>query len=86
METFDHINQNETSITLNWTTKNDFNYTLELDGKQENFTQQSTGSIKHVVRNLINGTEYEFKLFTVFDYARSSGKTLAAVTGKSFLL
>ncbi|XP_024141460.1 receptor-type tyrosine-protein phosphatase H isoform X1 [Oryzias melastigma] len=80
VETFDHINQNETSITLNWTTKNDFNYTLELDGKQENFTQQSTGSIKHVVRNLINGTEYEFKLFTVFDYARSSGKTLTAVT------
>ncbi|XP_036073194.1 receptor-type tyrosine-protein phosphatase H isoform X2 [Oryzias melastigma] len=85
VETFDHINQNETSITLNWTTKNDFNYTLELDGKQENFTQQSTGSIKHVVRNLINGTEYEFKLFTVFDYARSSGKTLTAVTVPSKL-
>uniref|UniRef100_A0A3P9JAD9 protein-tyrosine-phosphatase n=1 Tax=Oryzias latipes TaxID=8090 RepID=A0A3P9JAD9_ORYLA len=81
-ENFAHIDQNETSITLTWDpVANISNYTLLINGKEEeNITGSSRGTIKHVVPNLTSGTRNEFRLFTVFDYARSSGKDITAVT------
>ncbi|RVE59552.1 hypothetical protein OJAV_G00190000 [Oryzias javanicus] len=81
VEKFTPIDQNETSITLTWNSMTEFNYTLVLNGNEKNFTQeQSTGSIEHVFMGLESGTEYEFSLFTVLDYARSIGYNITAVT------
>lgn len=79
--------QSENSITLTWTPVNKFNYTLIVNGKEkENFTQPSSDLKEYVVGDLTSGTEHEFRLFTVFKYARSSGEDITAVTGKASLV
>uniref|UniRef100_A0A3P9HU73 protein-tyrosine-phosphatase n=1 Tax=Oryzias latipes TaxID=8090 RepID=A0A3P9HU73_ORYLA len=82
VENFKFLDQNETSITLTWDSVENISiYTLWINGKEEeNITESSRGTIKHVVPNLTSGTRFEFSLFTVFDYARSSGNNITAVT------
>ncbi|XP_038157020.1 receptor-type tyrosine-protein phosphatase H-like [Cyprinodon tularosa] len=79
-ETFQHINQTETSITLQWTKVGDIkDYTLSYNGKDVNITN-TEGNGKYTVPRLTSGTRYSFTLYTVFDYARSRGKNITAVT------
>ncbi|XP_047233435.1 receptor-type tyrosine-protein phosphatase H-like isoform X2 [Girardinichthys multiradiatus] len=79
-ERFEHITQNETSITLQWTKVEEINtYTLRYNDKEVNITH-SEGSGTYTVSGLTSATRYNFTLFTVFDYAPSRGKTITAVT------
>ncbi|MEQ2304924.1 hypothetical protein AMECASPLE_032248, partial [Ameca splendens] len=79
-ERFEHITQNETSITLQWTKVEEINtYTLHYNDMKVNITH-SEGSGTYTVSGLTRTTRYNFTLFTVFDYAPSRGKTITAVT------
>ncbi|XP_044193633.1 receptor-type tyrosine-protein phosphatase eta-like isoform X2 [Thunnus albacares] len=79
-EDFKSVGQNETSITLQWNKVEDIlNYTLVFNGKEINVTA-SADQVKHNVSGLTSGTKYDFTLFTVFEYAKSSGVNLTAVT------
>ena len=77
---FKAIDQNETSITLQWEkVDNILNYTLVFNGSEINVYQ-----VTHTILQLTSGTKYEFSLFTVFESVKSSGVNLTAVTGKMF--
>ncbi|KAM4715240.1 receptor-type tyrosine-protein phosphatase H-like [Anableps anableps] len=79
-ESFEHVTQTETSITLRWTKVGDIDsYTLSYNGEDVNIAH-SEGGGTHTVSGLSSATRYSFTLFTVFDYARSSGTTITAVT------
>lgn len=79
-EDFRAVGQDETSITLQWTKMNDFfNYTVEFDGNETNIPASED---QVTVTNLTNTKKYNFTLFTVFKYARSSGVRTSAATGE----
>ena len=59
------------------------NYILVFNGKEIKVTA-SADQGTHKVSGLTSGTKYDFTLFTVFEYAKSSGVNLTAVTGKMF--
>ena len=81
-EDFTAVDQNETSITLQWKQVPDIhNYALVFNESEINVTS-SSGIGTYTVSELQDGTRYNFKLFAVFEYARSSGAELMAVTGK----
>ncbi|KAI4807937.1 hypothetical protein KUCAC02_027709, partial [Chaenocephalus aceratus] len=78
---FRTVTQNETSITLQWDKVDDIiNYTLGLNGKEIFVTATADIEVKHTTSQLTSGTKYNFQLFTVFEYARSTGVNLTAVT------
>ncbi|KAI9536670.1 hypothetical protein NQZ68_031745 [Dissostichus eleginoides] len=78
---FRTVTQNETSITLRWDKVDDIlHYTLGLDGTETNVTASDETEVKHTIPDLTNGTKYNFQLFTVFEYAKSTGVNLTAVT------
>ncbi|XP_010773270.1 uncharacterized protein [Notothenia coriiceps] len=86
-EDFRSVEQTETSITLGWKNVDvTFNYTLVFNGKDINFTASDETEVKHTISKLTNGTKYNFQLFTVFEYAKSPGVNLTAVTGKMLSL
>ncbi|KAJ0015903.1 hypothetical protein NQD34_014193 [Periophthalmus magnuspinnatus] len=79
VEDFRAINQNESSITLQWTmTEGITLYTLKFPGSETNFTEEGPGT--HVVPNLNSSTEYDFTLYSVFEDIRSTGANLTAST------
>ncbi|KAI4808001.1 hypothetical protein KUCAC02_027765 [Chaenocephalus aceratus] len=83
---FRTVTQNETSITLQWDKVDDIiNYTLGLNGKEIIVTPTADNEVKHTTSQLTSGTKYNFQLFTVFEYARSSGVNLTAVTVPPYL-
>ncbi|KAJ4940966.1 hypothetical protein JOQ06_027254 [Pogonophryne albipinna] len=83
---FRTVTQNETSITLWWDKVDDvLNYTLGLNGEEMNVTASDNTELKHTISNLTSGTKYNFQLFTVFEYAKSTGVNLTAVTEEPLL-
>jgi len=86
-EDFRSVEQTETSITLGWKNVDvTFNYTLVINGEGINVTASDETEVKHTIPDLTSGTKYNFQLFTVFEYAKSTGAYLTAVTGKMFEL
>ncbi|KAI3365008.1 hypothetical protein L3Q82_001162 [Scortum barcoo] len=79
---FKQVNQNETSVTLQWNKVGDIlNYRLEFDGRKLNVTAlKEQGQVNHTIQDLTNGTEYSVTLLTVFKNVSSSGVNLTAVT------
>ncbi|XP_069547639.1 receptor-type tyrosine-protein phosphatase H-like [Brachyistius frenatus] len=74
------VEQNETSITLQWTEVSGIHrYTLVFNRTETNFTALE-GPRRHTIADLKSGTEYKFTLFAVLDSIRSSGVNLTAVT------
>ncbi|MED6259799.1 hypothetical protein ATANTOWER_031881, partial [Ataeniobius toweri] len=77
---FKTIGQTETSITLQWKgVTNVQEYIVSFNGLEKNFSQ-TTENVTHIISNLESGTRYNFRLLSVFDYARSSGVNLTAPT------
>ncbi|XP_061564764.1 receptor-type tyrosine-protein phosphatase H-like [Cololabis saira] len=76
---FKRVGENETSITLQWEQVEDYNYTLVFNESEINFTL-SSGTLPHTISGLTSATNYSFSLFTVFDYVRSRGVNITAVT------
>ncbi|CAJ1080953.1 receptor-type tyrosine-protein phosphatase H-like isoform X1 [Xyrichtys novacula] len=73
------VEQNETSITLEWTkVEGIFNYTLEYDGNKINISASEGTNV--TVSDLTNTTKYNFILFTVFEDVKSSGAHISAAT------
>jgi len=86
-EEFRSFTQNETSITLRWENVDaTFNYTLVINGEGINVNASDETEVKYTIPDLTSGTKYNFQLFTVFEYAESTGVNLTAVTGKMFSL
>ncbi|KAM4624493.1 receptor-type tyrosine-protein phosphatase H-like [Polymixia lowei] len=81
-EDFKAVDQNETSITLQWNTVNNiFSYILVFNGRETNITAPGgSGPVTHTVSGLTMGNKYSFTLFTVFEGVRSSGVNHTAVT------
>ncbi|XP_060885014.1 receptor-type tyrosine-protein phosphatase H-like [Labrus mixtus] len=78
---FKSVQQNETSITLQWEKVNGIlNYTLEYNGTEINVTSEGLVSEQYTISGLTNGTKYQFSLFAVFENVRSSGVRVSAVT------
>ncbi|KAM4526123.1 receptor-type tyrosine-protein phosphatase H [Fundulus diaphanus] len=74
------MGQTETSITLQWKqARNVQNYTVSFNEMMINVTT-SNETVTHIVSGLESGVNYDFWLFSVFDYARSSGANLTAPT------
>ncbi|KAF7661193.1 hypothetical protein LDENG_00267130 [Lucifuga dentata] len=79
------LTQNESSVTLTWEKVNGIStYILQYNNGNitENITTSAneTAAVKHSVSPLSAGTKYKFTLFTVFEYVRSSGANISAVT------
>ena len=84
-EDFKSVGQTETSITLQWNKVEDIlNYTLVFNRSEINVTASGKDQVTYTHSGLTSGTKYDFTLFTVFEYAKSSGVNLTAVTGKMF--
>lgn len=80
---FNQVNQNVSSITLEWTKKSDISdYILKFSEKEENFT---TEDARYVVTNLSSSTEYHFTLYSVFKNIISTGANLTAYTAPSIV-
>ncbi|KAM4624348.1 receptor-type tyrosine-protein phosphatase H-like isoform 2-T2 [Polymixia lowei] len=78
---FTAVDQNETSITLQWNTVNNiFNYILVFNGNETNIPASDNKSATHTVLSLSAGQQYSFTLFTVFNKVRGTGSNLLAVT------
>ncbi|XP_059180532.1 receptor-type tyrosine-protein phosphatase H-like [Centropristis striata] len=78
---FKSVDQNETSITLQWKNVGDFyNYTLEFSGGQINIAGSEADLITRIVPDLIHTTQYNFTLFTVRGTASSVGVNTTAYT------
>lgn len=85
-EEFKAVTQNETSITLRWTTVDGIlNYILSFNRREINITAPAGHEqVTHTITGLTSGTRYNFTLFTVFENASSSGVNHTAATGKMF--
>ncbi|KAG8009147.1 Receptor-type tyrosine-protein phosphatase eta [Nibea albiflora] len=80
-DTFEAIEQDENSITLQWGKVDDFtNYTLTYGEEDINVTSTESKKVTETIQNLTSGTEYTFTLYSVFKYAKSRGVILPAVT------
>lgn len=81
-EGFKQIEQNETSITLQWKrVQNIQEYIFLFNNKETNISSKD-GIIKHRISNLESGTKYEFYVFTLFEMVRSSGTNTFEATGE----
>ncbi|KAG8006257.1 Tenascin-X, partial [Nibea albiflora] len=80
--TFRSIEQDETSITLQWNkVNNNVSFILQFNGTETNITAPvGDGPINHTVSSLTAGTKYTFTVFSVFENVRSSGVSITAVT------
>ncbi|XP_075949723.1 receptor-type tyrosine-protein phosphatase H-like isoform X2 [Anarhichas minor] len=81
-EGFKSVEQNETSITLQWNKVKDIlNYTLLFSEGEINVTA-SVGLelVTHTITGLTNMTQYDFTLFTLFENIKSSGVNISAFT------
>lgn len=81
------MRQNETSITLHWDpVKNNVSFIVNYNGNEINVAAPAgNGPVTLTVSSLTPGTIYLFTLFSVFENVRSSGVSIAAVTGKIFI-
>ncbi|KAK2820301.1 hypothetical protein Q5P01_023260 [Channa striata] len=80
-EDFKSVGQNETSITLQWKSRNAmYNYILKFKNEEKNVTGNKDNKVTYVASDLESGTRYNFTLFTVFENVRSTGVNLGAVT------
>ncbi|TDG98222.1 hypothetical protein EPR50_G00214830 [Perca flavescens] len=79
---FKSVDQNETSITLQWKKVKDIlNYTLEYNGTVINVpASPGLGNMNYTILELTSMTKYIFTLFTVFENVRSSGVSITAFT------
>ncbi|XP_074477046.1 receptor-type tyrosine-protein phosphatase H-like isoform X9 [Sebastes fasciatus] len=78
---FKSLDQNETSITLQWQRVGTIsNYVLVFNGSEINVPASAAQQVNHTISGLTSGTEYNFTLFTVFENVRSRGANLFAVT------
>ncbi|XP_029954403.1 receptor-type tyrosine-protein phosphatase H-like isoform X3 [Salarias fasciatus] len=72
------VNQNETSITLEWEKVDRIDrYILVSDGNERTI---DASEVSHTISNLMSGTEYRFTLFTEFKNVNNSGTPFTAVT------
>eukprot|EP00066_Takifugu_rubripes_P012307 XP_011601573.1 PREDICTED: receptor-type tyrosine-protein phosphatase H isoform X1 [Takifugu rubripes] len=81
VEDVQHINQNETSITLQWRKVNDLcSYILVYN--ETNVTVSASDEEKVItdINGLTSATRYSFRLFTVFENVTSSGISFSAAT------
>ncbi|CAJ1087236.1 receptor-type tyrosine-protein phosphatase H-like isoform X1 [Xyrichtys novacula] len=76
---FKYIDQNETSITLQWTKVENDHYEVEYNSGSESFTV-SEETVTRTISDLIDTTEYIFTLFTLFEDDRSTGVSIRAFT------
>ncbi|XP_065805396.1 receptor-type tyrosine-protein phosphatase H-like isoform X2 [Labrus bergylta] len=78
---FKSVQQNETSITLQWEKVNGIlNYTLKYNETEINVAAEGLVSEQYTISGLTSGTKYQFSLFAVFENVRSSGVRVSAVT------
>uniref|UniRef100_A0A4W5RID3 protein-tyrosine-phosphatase n=1 Tax=Hucho hucho TaxID=62062 RepID=A0A4W5RID3_9TELE len=75
------IEQNETSVTLQWMKKMSYTYELYFpNGTLLIYTTATNGLESQTVSSLTAGTEYNFTLVSVFEDSKSSGFNFAADT------
>ncbi|XP_037610793.1 receptor-type tyrosine-protein phosphatase H-like isoform X2 [Sebastes umbrosus] len=79
-EGFKSVDQNETSITLQWQNVGNIPYYILVFNGSENNVTASAAQVTHTISELTSGTEYYFRLFTVFENIRSSGVNYSPVT------
>ncbi|XP_015252440.1 PREDICTED: receptor-type tyrosine-protein phosphatase H-like [Cyprinodon variegatus] len=80
-ESFRVLEQDETSITLEWDKVNNISFVLQFNGTEINIgVPNGDGPINHTISSLSAGTKYLFTLFSVFESVRSSGGKIIAVT------
>ncbi|KAF7229842.1 transcript variant X1 [Nothobranchius furzeri] len=74
--------QNETSITLQWSkVNNNISFVLQFNGTETNVSApDGDGPVTQTFSSLTAGTKYTFTLFSVFENIRSSGVQLTAAT------
>ncbi|XP_076008083.1 receptor-type tyrosine-protein phosphatase H-like isoform X2 [Genypterus blacodes] len=73
---FKSVDQNETSINLQWAeVENILSYQLKYSGGEINVTGTS-----HTISGLTAATKHNITLFSVFEGVKSSGETITAVT------
>lgn len=81
------VDQNETSITLQWRKVTGVDeYKVQYIREEENIS--NTVEKEHstyVINGLSSGTAYHFKIFALFQNIRSREMTHTAATGKMFL-
>ncbi|XP_065805398.1 receptor-type tyrosine-protein phosphatase H-like isoform X2 [Labrus bergylta] len=78
---FKSVQQNETSITLQWEKVNGIlNYKLKYNEMEINVTAEGLVSEQYTISGLTSGTKYQFSLFAVFENVQSSGVRVSAVT------
>lgn len=83
LNTFLPIQQNESSITLQWKRVGNSSFTLQFDGVLINIpAPHGNGRVIYTVSNLTAGTLYTFTLFTVFDNITHGRISTVAATGK----
>lgn len=81
-EGFKPIEQNETSITLQWKqVKNIKKYIILFNHEETNVSSEDR-IIQYTIYNLESGTKYEFDVFTLFETLRSSGINTSGATGE----
>ncbi|XP_033467887.2 receptor-type tyrosine-protein phosphatase H-like isoform X1 [Epinephelus lanceolatus] len=80
-EKFESVEQNETSITLQWKQVNEvLSYTLMFNKMEINVAASAGLQVKHTVTELKSGTKYHFTLYSLFETVRSSGVNYSAPT------
>ncbi|XP_049916554.1 receptor-type tyrosine-protein phosphatase H-like isoform X2 [Epinephelus moara] len=80
-EKFESVEQNETSITLQWKQVNKvLSYTLMFNKMEINVAASTELQVKHTVTELKSGTKYHFTLYSLFETVRSSGVNYSAPT------
>ncbi|CAN9509093.1 unnamed protein product [Ophioblennius macclurei] len=72
-------NQNETSITLQWSKVDGIDSYILVPDKEEDMPIDKSQE-SYTISDLESMTEYSFTLFTVFETVRSSGERLTAAT------
>ncbi|XP_054605143.2 receptor-type tyrosine-protein phosphatase H isoform X2 [Nothobranchius furzeri] len=77
---FSSVEQNETSITLQWTQVKDIqDYKIVFGQNTTNITL-TTSKMQHTITNLEKGTTYNFSIFALFESINSSGADTTAST------
>ncbi|XP_014878441.1 exoglucanase A-like [Poecilia latipinna] len=81
-EGFMKLEQDESSVTLQWNKINNSTSFVLLFNGVETFIRapDGDGPVTHTASSLTAGTRYTFTLFSVFENVRSSGVSIAVVT------
>ncbi|XP_075891673.1 fibronectin-like [Nelusetta ayraudi] len=81
LKSFAPIQQNETSITLQWKRVGNSSFILQFDGVQINIAApDGNGPVNYTVSNLTAGTLYTFTLFTVLENIQKGRISTVAAT------